>query len=31
MMKSLNVDGEEFTWIRFKLYPWISNKPKKHN
>ena len=26
---NLNVDGEEFTWIRFKLYPWIPNKPKK--
>ena len=27
---NLNVDGEEFTWIRFKLYPWIPNNPKKH-
>ena len=26
---NLNVDGEEFTWIRFKLYPWIPNNPKK--
>ena len=26
---NLNGDGEEFTWIRFKLYPWIPNNPKK--
>ena len=26
---NLNVDGEEFTWNRFKLYPWIPNNPKK--
>ena len=26
---NLNVDGEEFTWIRFKPYPWIPNNPKK--
>ena len=28
-MKSLNVDGEEFIWFRYILYPWIPNKPKK--
>ena len=26
---NLNVDGEEFVWYRYKLYPWIPNKPKK--
>ena len=26
---NLNVDGEEFTWVRFKLYPWIPNNLKK--
>ena len=26
---NLNVDGEEFTWTRFKPYPWIPNNPKK--
>ena len=28
---NLNVDGEEFVWYRYKLYPWIPNKPKKRN
>ena len=26
---NLNVDGEEFVWFRYKLYPWIPNKYKK--
>ena len=26
---NLNVDGEEFIWFRYKLYPWIPNKSKK--
>ena len=26
---NLNVDGEEFVWYRYKLYPWIPNKYKK--
>ena len=26
---NLNVDGEEFVWHRYKLYPWIPNKYKK--
>ena len=26
---NLNVDGEEFIWYRYKLYPWIPNKYKK--
>ena len=26
---NLNVDGEEFVWFRYELYPWIPNKPKK--
>lgn len=26
---NLNVDGEEFTWTRFKPYPWIPINPKK--
>lgn len=26
---NLNVDGEEFIWFRYNLYPWIPNKPKK--
>ena len=26
---NLNVDGEEFVWFRYKLYPWIPNKPSK--
>lgn len=26
---NLNVDGEEFTWVRFKPYPWVPNNPKK--
>ena len=26
---NLTVDGEEFVWFRYKLYPWIPNKPKK--
>ena len=26
---NLTVDGEEFIWFRYKLYPWIPNKPKK--
>ena len=26
---NLNVDGEEFIWFRYELYPWIPNKPKK--
>ena len=28
---NLNVDGEEFVWYRYKLYPWIPNKPKKRD
>ena len=28
---NLNIDGEEFVWYRYKLYPWIPNKPKKRN
>ena len=28
---NLNVDGEEFIWFRYNLYPWIPNKPKKRN
>ena len=28
---NLTVDGEEFVWYRYKLYPWIPNKPKKRN
>ena len=28
---NLNVDGEEFVWFRYKLYPWIPNKPKKRD
>ena len=28
---NLNVDGKEFVWSRYKLYPWLPNKPKKHN
>ena len=28
---NLNVDGEEFIWFRYKLYPWIPNKPKKRD
>lgn len=26
---NLTVDGEEFIWFRYELYPWIPNKPKK--
>ena len=26
---NLNIDGEEFVWYRYKLYPWIPNKYKK--
>ena len=26
---NLNVDGEEFIWFRYELYPWIPNKPSK--
>ena len=26
---NLNVDGEEFVWFRYELYPWIPNKHKK--
>ena len=26
---NLNVEGEEFIWFRYELYPWIPNKPKK--
>ena len=26
---NLNVDGAEFIWFRYELYPWIPNKPKK--
>ena len=26
---NLTVDGEEFVWFRYDLYPWIPNKPKK--
>ena len=26
---NLTVDGEEFIWFRYNLYPWIPNKPKK--
>ena len=25
---NLTVDGEEFVWFRYNLYPWIPNKPK---
>ena len=25
---NLTVDGEEFVWLRYNLYPWIPNKPK---
>ena len=25
---NLNIDGEEFVWFRYDLYPWIPNKPK---
>ena len=28
---NLTIDGEEFVWYRYKLYPWIPNKPKKRN
>ena len=28
---NLTVDGEEFVWYRYKLYPWIPNKPKNVN
>ena len=28
---NLTVDGKEFVWYRYKLYPWIPNKPKKRN
>lgn len=28
---NLTVDGEEFIWFRYELYPWIPNKPKKHD
>ena len=24
---NLNVDGVKFVWYRYRLYPWISNKP----
>lgn len=26
---NLNVDGEEFIWFRYELYPWVPNKHKK--
>ena len=26
---NLNVDGAEFIWFRYELYPWIPNKPSK--
>ena len=26
---NLNVEGEEFIWFRYELYPWMPNKPKK--
>ena len=26
---NLNVEGEEFIWFRYELYPWIPNKPSK--
>ena len=26
---NLTVDGEEFIWFRYELYPWIPNKPSK--
>ena len=26
---NLNVDGAEFIWFRYELYPWMPNKPKK--
>ena len=26
---NLNVEGAEFIWFRYELYPWIPNKPKK--
>ena len=28
---NLNVDGAEFIWFRYELYPWIPNKPKKRD
>lgn len=28
---NLTVDGKEFVWYRYNLYPWIPNKPKKRN
>ena len=28
---NLNIDGKEFVWYRYKLYPWIPNKPKKRD
>ena len=26
---NLTVDGEEFIWFRYELYPWMPNKPSK--
>ena len=26
---NLNVEGEEFIWFRYELYPWMPNKPSK--
>ena len=26
---NLNVEGEEFIWFRYELYPWIPKKPSK--
>lgn len=28
---NLTVDGKEFVWSRYILYPWIPNKPKRRN
>ena len=28
---NLTIDGEEFIWFRYNLYPWIPNKPKKRD
>ena len=26
---NLNIDGKEFVWYRYNLYPWMPNKPSK--
>ena len=28
---NLSIDGKGFVWYRYKLYPWIPNKPKKRD